>query len=91
MREMALFVAIGAVFIFVISPMFVRGVDVFRPVLDAKGQQGYDAYGRPKLESDPLGQFMVNWDAYAVMAVGGVCILYGIGGALLRRVRGSSK
>ena len=91
MKKAMILVILGFVLTFVTGPMLIRPVDVLRPVLDAKGQQVYDADGRRKLESDPIGQFMVNWDACAIMAAGGLCIVYGTGSALRRWARGSGK
>lgn len=88
MNKQIILIVIGFVLIFGLAPNFMRGVDVMNPVLDAKGQQVYRADGRPLFKSSPIGQFKVNWDAYTIMAVGGVCILCGIGSSLHKRFRG---
>lgn len=87
MKKTGILVAVGLVLIVGIAPLLFRGVDVLRPVLDAKGQQVRRADGRPQFQSDLFGQFMVNWDAYAVMAIGGLCILYGLGSTWHSRTR----
>ena len=88
MNKAAAWVVLGVVLL-MIGPGLFPATRVHRMVLDTQGQPVRDADGRCKLERDPIGQFKVDWPGYAVMAAGGLCILYGIGSALRKRVRGS--
>ena len=51
--------------LFAATGLLLRGVTTIRPIHAPNGEIMRAPDGRMLMEPDPLGQFLVNWDAYA--------------------------
>ena len=69
--------------LFVATGVLMRGVVAVRPVRNQAGEVMHTPDGRPLMEKDALGQFLINWDAFVCMG-GGFVLL---GWALARGCR----
>ena len=56
--------------LFTATGLLMRGVDAIRPIRAPDGEVMRTPDGRMLMERDPLGQFLVNWEAYVCMLGG---------------------
>jgi hypothetical protein len=60
--------------LFVATGLLMRGVVAVRPVRTPSGEVMLAPDGRPLMEKDTLGQFLINWDAFVCMSGGFVLL-----------------
>ena len=75
MKNPKVMLAVGVILL-LSSPLFMRPVTCIKPVLDENGVQVIEN-GRRKFKPDPIGQFLVNWDANACLIAGTGLIIVG--------------
>jgi hypothetical protein len=61
----------------IMCPTLMRGVIVLKSKYDSIGQP-ITIKGQLAHQEDPIGTFMVNWDAYLCLLVGITCVVTGL-------------
>jgi hypothetical protein len=69
---------ISGVALFFASSLFMRGVTVLKPVKDSNGVIVHRPDGRILFQEDVWGGIKVNWDAYLLMLIGSLLIIWSL-------------
>lgn len=77
---------VGIVLLFV-SSLFLRGVDVLKPVKDSNGEIVHKPDGRILFQEDFWGNIKINWDAYLLMWLGIGLIAFAFTRMIWRKIK----